>query len=100
MLVMNKHKQYGSPDSLPFDLRYRRFPLTFELGPQSERRQQVIDSLVSELEGAIRTCLAAEYDRAAKEVEDADLKKLLIRIRDNELYHVDVFSDLLKDEEK
>ena len=44
--------------------------------------------------------VAAEYDRAAKEAEDADLKKLLIRIRDNELYHVDIFSDLLKDEEK
>jgi len=43
--------------------------------------------------------VAAEYDRAAKEVEEADLKKLLLRIRDNEIYHVDVFSDLLKGEE-
>ena len=44
--------------------------------------------------------VAAEYDRAAKEVEDDDLKRLLVRIRDNEIYHIDVFSDLLKDEEK
>lgn len=42
--------------------------------------------------------VAAEYDRAAKEVEEADLKKLLLRIRDNERYHIDVFNDLLKKE--
>ena len=40
--------------------------------------------------------VAAEYDRAAKEVADEGLKKLLLRIRDNEIYHIDVFSDLLK----
>lgn len=44
--------------------------------------------------------VAAEYDRAAGEVADPDLKKLLERIRDHELYHVEVFSDLLKDVEK
>lgn len=44
--------------------------------------------------------VAAEYDRAAKEIKDEHLKKLLIRIRDHEIYHVDVFSDLLKEVEK
>jgi len=44
--------------------------------------------------------VAAEYDRAAAEVDDPDLKKLLRRIRDHELYHIDVFNDLLADEEK
>jgi bacterioferritin len=44
--------------------------------------------------------VAAEYDRAAKEVEDASLKKLLKRIREHELYHVEVFDELLKDVEK
>ena len=34
--------------------------------------------------------------RAAKEVKDAGLKKLLTRIRDHERYHVEVFNDLLK----
>ncbi|TET26832.1 MAG: hypothetical protein E3J67_00695, partial [Dehalococcoidia bacterium] len=43
--------------------------------------------------------VTAEYDRAAKEVKDPDLKKLLLRIRDNEIYHTDVFSDLLKEEQ-
>jgi len=44
--------------------------------------------------------VAAEYDRAAKEIEEPDLKKLLTRIRDHEIYHADVFEDLLKEEEK
>ena len=43
--------------------------------------------------------VAAEYDRAAKEIEEPDLKQLLIRLRDHEVYHAEVFSDLLKDEE-
>jgi rubrerythrin len=43
--------------------------------------------------------VAAEYDHAAKEIEEPDLKELLTRIRDHELYHADVFDDLLKEEE-
>jgi len=44
--------------------------------------------------------VAAEYDRAAKETEDPGLKKLLIRIRDHEIYHAEVFSDILKKEKR
>jgi len=44
--------------------------------------------------------VAAEYDHAAKEIEEPDLKELLTRIRDHEIYHADVFDDLLKEEEK
>jgi bacterioferritin len=43
--------------------------------------------------------VAAEYDRATKEIEEPDLKELLARIRDQEVYHADVFDDLLKEEE-
>jgi bacterioferritin len=43
--------------------------------------------------------VAAAYDKAAKEVDDAGLKALLLRIRDNEKYHIEVFNDLLDDEE-
>jgi bacterioferritin len=42
--------------------------------------------------------VATAYDKAAGEVDDAGLKELLIRIRDNEKYHIDVFNDLLKEE--
>jgi bacterioferritin len=44
--------------------------------------------------------VAAKYDQSAQEVSEADLKKLLRRIRDHELYHVEVFDDLLKEVEK
>ena len=47
----------------------------------------------------IENKVAAEYDRAAKEVEDAKLKKLFTRLRDHEVYHAEVFGDLLKEEE-
>lgn len=40
--------------------------------------------------------VAAAYDKAAGEIDDPKLKKLLTRIRDHELYHVKVFSDLKK----
>lgn len=46
---------------------------------------------------AIEKKVAAEYDRAAKEIKDVKVKKLLQRIRDNELYHVEVFNDLSKE---
>ncbi len=38
------------------------------------------------------------YDRAAREAEDTGLKKLFLRMRDNEIYHAEVFSDLLEKE--
>lgn len=44
--------------------------------------------------------VATEYDRAAKEIADPGLKKLLLRIRDHEKYHAEVFGDLLKEEEQ
>ena len=42
--------------------------------------------------------VAEKYDKAAKEIDDAGLKELLLRIRDHEKYHIDVFNDLLKEE--
>ncbi len=40
------------------------------------------------------------YDRAAKEIKEKDLKQLLRRIRDHEIYHTEVFTDLLKEEKE
>ncbi|MGD9116385.1 MAG: ferritin-like domain-containing protein [Dehalococcoidia bacterium] len=56
------------------------------------------DMLRSDIE--IEKKVADKYDKAAKQTKDAGLKKLLLRIRDHEIYHTDVFNDLLKDEEK
>jgi bacterioferritin len=44
--------------------------------------------------------VSVKYDQASKEVKDAKLKKLLERIRDHEVYHAEVFKDLLEEEEK
>lgn len=40
--------------------------------------------------------VAREYDRASRELADPKVKKLLNRIRDHELYHIQVFNDLKK----
>jgi len=61
-----------------------------------DRSTKTADMLRADIK--IEQEVAAEYDRAAKEAEDPDLRELLIRIRDHELYHVEVFSDLLKEE--
>ncbi len=57
---------------------------------------QAADMLKADIK--IETEVAAAYDRAAKREKDADLKKLLLRIRDNEWYHMEVFKDLLAEE--
>jgi len=44
--------------------------------------------------------VAAAYDRSAHGVEEPGLKKLLLRLRDHEIYHTEIFSDLLKEEER
>jgi bacterioferritin len=59
-----------------------------------DQSPKVADMLKADIK--IEKEVAAKYDRAAKEVTDAGLKKLLTRIRDHERYHVDVFNDLLK----
>jgi len=43
----------------------------------------------------IEQAVAEGYDRAAKKVTDVGLKKLFMRIRDHEQYHIEVFRDLL-----
>jgi len=60
ILVMNKH--YGSPESLPFDLRTHSFPVTYDLGPNAERRENVTAALTKNLEDEIRSFLMADHD--------------------------------------
>ena len=59
-----------------------------------DRSTKTADMLRADIK--IEQEVAAEYDRAARETEDPDLKKLLLRIRDHEIYHAGVFSDILK----
>jgi bacterioferritin len=44
---------------------------------------------------AVEREVTKEYTRQIGELEDPDLKKLITRIRDHEVYHDEVFSDLL-----
>ena len=69
-------------------------PVIEHTGPNQSTRMP--DMLKADLK--IEKEVAAAYDKAAKEVDDEGLKKLLLRIRDNEKYHIDVFNDLLKEE--
>jgi bacterioferritin len=63
-----------------------------------DRSTRAADMLRADIK--IEREVAAEYDRAAKKMKDLDLKKLLLRLRDHEVYHTEVFTDLLNEEEK
>ena len=63
-----------------------------------DRSTRTADMLRADIK--IEQEVAAEYDRAAKETEDPDLKELLLRIRDHEIYHTEVFNDILKKEKQ
>ncbi len=63
-----------------------------------DRSTKTADMLRADIK--IEQEVTTEYDRTAEETKDPDLKKLLLRIRDHEIYHTEVFSDLLKEEEK
>src|SRR5688572_17335170 len=55
ILVMNTHKQFGPPEDLPFDLKNRRFPLTYTLGPDDDKvpvREQLITNLTDAIQDA------------------------------------------------
>lgn len=62
-----------------------------------DKSKKIADMLRADIK--IEKEVAAEYDRAAKEIKAPDLKKLITRIRDHEIYHAEVFSDLLKEEQ-
>ncbi len=61
-----------------------------------DRSTKTADMLKADIK--IEKEVSEKYDHAAKETKDADIKALLLRIRDNEKYHINVFNDLLKKE--
>jgi bacterioferritin len=63
-----------------------------------DRSTRTADMLKADIK--IEKKVAETYDRAAKEVKEKDLQKLLRRIRDHEIYHTEVFTDRLKEEEE
>ena len=63
-----------------------------------DRSKKTADMLRADIK--IEKEVAEAYDRAAQKIKDPDLKKLLLRLRDHEVYHAKVFTDLLSEEEK
>ncbi len=46
---------------------------------------------------AVEQAVAMDYGRQADEVDDEGVKKLLLRLRDHETYHDELFSDILEE---
>ena len=57
-------------------------------------------NVIKEIKELDKSLKYASYIQKALLPSDSDLKKLFLRIRDNELYHIDIFNDLLQEEEK
>lgn len=57
--VMNTH--FGQPTELPFDMRYRRFPITYNLAPDAsqETRRKAQKELIAKLAHAIEAVFSA-----------------------------------------
>jgi bacterioferritin len=58
-----------------------------------DRSRDTVDMLRADI--AVEREVTKEYTRQIEEVDDPDLKRLITRIRDNEIYHDELFSDLL-----
>ena len=71
ILVMNT--SYGSPESLPFDLKNRKFPITYNLNRDREnKREKEEQKLIQELELAIKSCINAEHALVQEKIELLD----------------------------
>ncbi|HEY40692.1 MAG TPA: ferritin-like domain-containing protein [Dehalococcoidia bacterium] len=61
-----------------------------------DRSTSTADMLSADIK--IEREVADAYDKASTKADDLKLKKLLLRLRDNEIYHAEVFGDLLEEE--
>ena len=76
ILVMNA--EFGPPDELIFDLRHRRFPLSFKLGPDSRKdAEEVRNSLAEKIEEAIRSTLQSEHAAVQEAIGQLDMHALV-----------------------
>lgn len=68
-IILVTNKAYGGrPEDLPFDLRHRRAPITYELGEDAStsERNNAQAPLVHALTGALASCLSRVIDETAK----------------------------------
>jgi bacterioferritin len=71
--------------------------------PDMEHTELVLDGTLPEMlqaDIAAERAVTQDYTRHIDQVEDKDLKDLLTRIRDHEIYHDELFSDILDEVQK
>jgi hypothetical protein len=93
ILVMNTH--FGPPEELPFDLRFRRFPIAFDQVPGAQKKE-TRGKLARELHAAIEGCLTLDLATAldALAALDAHGVALLILHGDDETWGPNVSASL------
>ena len=58
--VMNSF--YGQPEETIFDIKHRRFPITYNLGSESDpNKAEMREKLAEDLEAAIRAAMQSEH---------------------------------------
>lgn len=87
--VMNT--AFGEPEALPFDIKHRKWPVRFELGPNGDGEPQIRQQLSREIERAIRDVLATSVEKVGRpEREVLDLREEFHqRIRGNRFGEID-----------
>jgi len=75
ILVMNTH--FGEPDELPFDLKNRRFPITYKLSP-GELKAQVRTRFVADVAGAVRAALDADHDAVGRIISQLTIESMRV----------------------
>jgi bacterioferritin len=71
--------------------------------PDMEHTELVLDGSLPEMlqaDIAAERAVTRDYTRQIAELEDEELKQLLTRIRDHEIYHDELFSDILDEVQK
>ncbi len=72
ILVMNT--AYGDASELICDLKHRRFPITFEVGPKNKDKLETVhDELANNIANAIRAALATDYESVREVIGKLDV---------------------------
>ena len=80
VLVMNT--AFGSPEELPFDLKNRRFPLTFKLSPDSRKDSEKVQAELSQnIEFALRSAIRTTLSTVDEVIATLDFEALKIMKR-------------------
>ncbi len=74
--VMNTH--FGDVDKLPFDLKNRRFPLTYSSSPDETDRQELKRSLTKEIKKSLSSAIDNQEQKIHRTIEKLDINCLML----------------------